>query len=261
MKKRIVALFFAALMIVGLSACGKKNDEAEEAFLASQSAEEATAAPEIEEKEPDASEIYQYILRDYYNTVKNPDSADEFEEGKMGVVENARYLEGEALNEIGYIIYDVNGDGVEELLIGMGNQEWSYTKNTLLAVYTIKNNEPVFVLEGRSRDSYFLMKNGEFLNSGSNGAAYKIFGVYSLENAELVCKDFYFSYEKNNDFEDIGFFHNTTGIYEKSASEELDITDDEFWAIEEKLSESTAELDFIPFSKFTSSTSSSAEGA
>lgn len=230
---------FLILTLVCLAGCGSKATV------------EPTAEPTIEPTaEPvNYMEVYDGVIQEYYNVIKNPDAYDDQEEGKMGVIETAHYLGDSALSEIGYLLRDINGDEIPELIIGSSDD--GYTANTIYALYTIKDNNPSFVLEGRSRSSYALMEGNSLFYCGSNGAAYRLFGEYKLgKDGELVCCDFNFSYEKNNNLEDIGFYHNTTGVYDKSKAEEMKITDDEFWGMEEKLAKKTAKLKFTPFSEF-----------
>ncbi len=208
---------------------------------------QTSAIPKVEQI--DYNKIYKSTLDEYYNVIKKPDAYDDLEEGKMGVIENAQYLEDAALNEIGYLIRDINNDEVPELLIGVSNE---YAGNDIYALFTVKDLKPHYVLEGRSRSSYALINGGKLYYCGSNGAAYRIFGEYELDkNGELKCIDFYFSYERSNNYDDIGFFHNNTGVYERSAAEEMNITEDEFRATQEDLADRTVKLEFIPFAKHT----------
>ena len=64
----------------------------------------------------------------------------------------------------------------------------------------------------------------------------------------MTCIDFYFSKEKGESIEDIGFFHNTTGEWEVSVSEEID--EESYWNINAAYSERTIPLEFKPFAKY-----------
>ena len=233
--KKMLAICLAVLLSVScLSGCGKENEKPKK---------EGGGKGEPQKVES----TYDSVLTEYYNLIDNVEAYDSLIDGKIGVMETAQYFEDKALDEIGYLYKDINSDDVPELLIGMRNMNGS---NSLFGIYTLLNDKPTFVLEGRSRSSYSLMKDDKLFYRGSNGAAYSIFGVYALgKEADLVCEDFYFTYDKTS-YTDIGFFHNTTGVYDKSKAEELKITDDEFWAIEEKLIKQTVELEFIPFSSY-----------
>ncbi len=246
MKRNFTAIILVlVLTMISLTGCADNNGKKPE----SKPKAVPTSTPSV--KKTDYMQVYEEVIKEYYNIIKNVDTLDEYEEDKIGIVEAAQYLGADALNKLGYIIKDVNGDDVSELLIGdVENFDGAYTANNLYAVYTVKNEKPHFVLSGRSRSAYALMENGSFYYGGSNGAAYRIFGEYELEkNGELKCKDFNFSYNKDDSFEEIGFYHNTTGVYEISQAEEMKISSDEFYAMEESLSAKTATLKFTPFSE------------
>ena len=92
------------------------------------------------------------------------------------------------------------------------------------------------VQEGWTRNAWCLMADGGFYNSGSNGAAYALFGTYDLDKdgTKMTARDFYFTYEKTEgNYDDIGFYHNTTGMYDKNVSELLDMSEDAFWGLME----------------------------
>ena len=240
MKRKLLTFILAMVLCVPvLAGCGAEEIPVQ--------TPEPTVQPEATPTaEPiDYNEIYKPVIDEYYDVIKNPGAYDELEEGKTGVIESAVYLNDKALDEIGYLIKDINADDVPELIIGASND---YMRNDIYALFTIKDSKPYYVLEGRSRSSYALIEGGKLYYHGSNGAAYTIFGTYELKaDGELACTDYNFSYERSNDYTDIGFFHNTTGVYEKAASEEMNITDDEFRAMEEKLGNKTVKLDFISF--------------
>lgn len=145
----------------------------------------------------------------------------------------------ETYNNPGYSIQDISGDGEYELLIGSieTTDGASGSGNEIYALYTWRDGKPYFSFEGWSRNSYRYMGNGEFLYQGSEGAMYSMFGVYSIapDGTNLICKDYYFTFEKDESFSEIGFYHNTTGEWNKSVSDELTMTGEEFWQMEAEL--------------------------
>lgn len=248
MKKKICAVLAILMLLVSMTGCKGGATEPETALPAGENPAENTG-----ENSADYDSIYKSVLEEYYYMIKYANNQSEYKDGFMGVVEAAQAFEEEALSEIGYLISDINGDGVKELLIGISDEtEGVYVKNDLYAIYTVRNNSPKLVAEGRSRNWYSLIDGGKLFNFGSNGAAYRIFGEYSLGNeADLIPIDFYFSYDKDGSYTNIGFFHNTTAIYEMAQAEELHIEQDEFEALEDALAKRTVKLDFTPFAGFT----------
>ena len=239
MKKRL--LIFLLLLCVMLSACGKtivnKPDNAGD-------------KPDTETK-VDYALKYEDVLEKIYETAANASDTDEPEKGCVGIWEAALASENDALSQIGYVLKDINGDNIPELLIGAFNkEEYAYTSNELYAVYTIKNGDPVLVLEGRSRSSYSLKEDGSLFYQGSNGAAYSIIGTYHIsKDNEVVCDDYYFTYPDDNDPSIIEIYHNNTGIYVRDDSEKLDITLDDFWTLQEDAAKGTVKLTATPFAK------------
>ena len=96
------------------------------------------------------------------------------------------------------------------------------------------------------------MEDGRFFNIGSAGAAYTIFGTYTLspDGTALVCQDYYVTYEKDESFTEIGFYHNTDGVWDPALSEELELSDDAFWALETELESQVRPMTFTPFSAY-----------
>lgn len=182
---------------------------------------------------------------------------EDTKEGESGILEAARCKETkDALESIGYLLADLSGDNVLELIIGSCRKsEFRVCEgNEIYAVYTCVDNKPKLCLEGSSRNIYFPMKDGGFLSEGSNGAMYTIYGTYQLkpDGTALDCKDYYFSYEKDETFKELGYYHNTTGEWDKAVSEELDITSEQFSQIEADFEKETVWLDLEPFSMYKS---------
>ena len=57
-----------------------------------------------------------------------------------------------------------------------------------------------------------------------------------------------FTKEKDESFEEIGFYHNTTGEWDASVSEELE--EDVFWSKYDEYGSKTTTLEFVPFSMY-----------
>lgn len=91
---------------------------------------------------------------------------------------------GDFSNDLGYGLYDVNGDGIKELIISLekGSDEDSYfDDNHMLAMYTITKYgvKPVIVSHtGWRDDGFYLFENGlimlKTIGTGYNGRTYSI---------------------------------------------------------------------------------------
>lgn len=203
-----------------------------------------------EDTAEDNIQVYNNILDGIYKIIVNPDY-DVLDDGVIGVSEIVNALgTNQTLDTIGYAVEDVSGDGIPELLVGYNSDDGAV--NTVLAMYTVVDNAPQFVFEGWSRNSYHLLSDGTIFIQGSGGAMYSIFGAYNIseDGTSLKCKDYYFTYEKDDSFEEIGFYHNTTGEWDKSVSEEMDISDEDFWKLSDELRSQTVKIDFTLFSEY-----------
>ena len=232
MKRRLLAIGMALTMV--LTGCG--NGE----------------SVEMDQSVPvDYAEAYVPILDAYYDLIY-------YGTGREEIVSHTGVMElltmegpGEAAKKIGYSIEDISGDGVSELLMSFiedETEEGVFGKH-LFAVYYLGEEGPQQLFDGWGRSGYCLMENGDILYQGSAGAAYSIFGTYTLseDGAELICNDYYFTHEQDEDYADLACYHNTTGEWDKDASEKLDMTLDEFWQMEEDLMEQAKLVEVQPF--------------
>lgn len=192
----------------------------------------------------DYNDIYKDIKADFISLFDNTDK--EFD-GAIGVSEiiNQRG-KNESLDVIGYAVKDLSGDNIPEFIVGVIDEDSKGSE--ILALYTVKNEKPVFVFESMTRSAYFLMNDGNLFYQGSAGAMYSIFGSYALtEKAELVCNDYWFTYEKDKTSYEIGYYHNTTGEFDKAVSEELNVTEDEFFNKQSALIAEKTTIKLTPF--------------
>ena len=86
---------------------------------------------------------------------------------------------------VGYALQDINGDGVQELIIAGINDD-TYTEIVIFDLYPLENGQPVQLACTRARSRYFLRSDGSILNEGSNGAGNSIFVVNRLYGSSLT---------------------------------------------------------------------------
>ena len=214
---------------------------------------EKEKVPEITETE---TTVYDGLLDEFYELIASNGDVyySDLPDGMGGVMEAAMEMErADALGSIGYTIKDISGDGNPELVIGAVEEKTAegYRGSNIYSVYTYAEDDIHCILEGWGRNSYCYMGDGSFLYRGSGGAMYHIFGTYTVseDGLTLECSDFYFTYEKDESFEEIGFYHNISGQWDKSVSEELDITDEEFQQIEDDFKKDVKKIELTPFSE------------
>lgn len=203
----------------------------------------------------ESQEYYEYMYRDVLNSnykiVTGGMDSYEYSEGTSGVGEVVMGGNENAMDTIGYTFIDSNNDGIAELVTGAISEEkdGKYYGEYIYSVYTY-DIMPQLILEGWSRNRCFLLDDGTFYTDGSSGAMYSVFENYKLgaNETELTCMDYYFTKEKDETFEEYGFYHNTTGEWDISVSEEL--SEEKYWGIAAAYSERTITLEFTPFAKY-----------
>ena len=71
-------------------------------------------------------------------------------------------------SSLGYCTMDINGDGIEELMIGSVNEN-AYT-GMFFDLYTIVDGQISLVISSGERDRYYLCEDYTIANEGSGGA-------------------------------------------------------------------------------------------
>lgn len=276
MKKILAYSILFSMLITTLTGCGKEKNsksiassetssETTEIQTAANSTEKNTQQPatelstetsattnpatEAHTNKTDYNKVYSDIIESFKSVITDGVQDETEIPGDPSIIYELSGREAEF--NLGYAVEDLSGDGIPELTIatinekrdGIGYGEQVY------AVYTCHDNTVSLVFEGAYRNSYRYKGNGTFLYRGSGGAIYNIFGSYTLQpdGRILKCDDYYFTYEKDDTFTEIGYYHNTLGISDKEQSEELDITEDEFWEISKNMESESEEIALIPF--------------
>ena len=95
--------------------------------------------------------------------------------------------EGNALDNVGYALQDLDGDSKEELLISAVSKDVS--GGMLYDVYTAPDGEVIHVLSGHERNRYYLqwLEEGAYMiaNEASNSAYNSAWYYYSLIESKL----------------------------------------------------------------------------
>ena len=206
-----------------------------------------------EETVESQSDLYGEVLANYYDIIADPQGRTEFTRGEFGVFEQAVNLGDAALDTLGYVLTDLNGDGTEELLVGdFSPTEEAHIKNYISAIYTHDGKQPALLLEGSTRNRYFLMEGGSLLNQGSGSAVMTIFGECRLtKDGAIEWVDYYYTDATDDAMTEIAFFHNTEGVVDNALSERLDMDEETFWGILEAYQGRTVKVQDTRFAQLT----------
>ena len=196
---------------------------------------EQTDEKESDAEKPDYEALYAPVLDETLEKIYDRlESDDPVRYVPSGIVEMIMYEPTESLlNEVCYVIEDVSGDGIPELLMGYDSESEEQETSYIMGVYTLKNDEPYCTIDGMARSSFRWMGNGYFYYIGSGGAAYTYIGKCHLseDGAEIIWDDYYFT-DPTEDGMDVEYYHNTTG---SDDTDESEVFDGDFWSVTDKL--------------------------
>ena len=150
----------------------------------------------------------------------------------------------ESLACIGYTFYDVDGNGIEELIIAdVSDGDGGPWDNRILLMYSLDDDKPVLLIDGWARSRYYLLNDDTIYYEGSGGAAYTTFATYHMAEDGISLKviDYYFSDYLDGSIDEYwlaegnwGWFHNTTGEHAMDESELVKLEDEDMlWAMME----------------------------
>ena len=143
-------------------------------------------------------DLYNDILSKHVQAIISKRDSDWLEKHEMSYMYNVvsqGVKKGEnVLDKIGYVYYDVNYDGIEELLIGeISEGEW---KGVVYDIYTMVNREPKHVVSGGERNRYYVCDDSFICNEYSSGANESGTLVYILvENSTELYPQVSFKYD------------------------------------------------------------------
>ena len=222
MKRRALIIILCIAAVCILSACNKTEGPAPE-------------KPEV---------AYKDTLADMQGILSSQESAENIFDGMYGVYEAILALGDAAADTVGYAYTDLNEDGQKELLIGNFTGTGAPdVKNEIYGAYTYHMGirEPLF--EKQKRNTYALTDTGTLYFYGSDEVAFHIVAEYQMTEEGIVCIDFYFSYPKYGDINNLEYFHNTTGEWDPKVSEKVDMTYEQFEEIRKNLAARTVSID------------------
>jgi hypothetical protein len=135
------------------------------------------------------------VLKKHITAVKEKWDSEKLETEGMSYMYNIISQTNEnPLDKIGYVYYDTNFDGIDELLIGeIADGEW---KGVIYDIYTMVNRKPKHVVSGGTRDRYYVCNDAFICNDYSSGAMESGTRIYILvENSTELFPQVCFKYD------------------------------------------------------------------
>ena len=132
-------------------------------------------------------DLYKDIIKKHITAEKEKWDSTKLEQEQMSYMYNLT-------DKIGYIYYDVNVDGIDELLIGeIADGAW---KGVIYDMYTMVDRKPKHVTSGGSRNRYYVCDGSFICNEYSSGAMESGVRVYNLvENSTELFPQVSFKYD------------------------------------------------------------------
>lgn len=115
------------------------------------------------------------------------------EEYKRYVDENGEWLlsteffikSDDPSQELGYLVQDVNGDGIKELMFGVNWQFEDNEEHIIFDLYTLKDDKAVHVFDGGWRNHYYPTDDGNFILDWSASAYEHGYTFYEFDGENL----------------------------------------------------------------------------
>jgi len=231
------------------------TDTTEATEITEQTTEDVTTEITVENSTTnEIPEAYRVVLDSLYaDLLLSPnDEMASHEYFTTGIWEVAIYGDtaDDRLNMISYQIEDINNDGILELIIFENSNQEGIWKDRVLDLYTISDGEAVGVAAGWARNRYYILDDYTIYNEGSGGAAYSICESFAFEQGttELTTHGIYFTYPKDNDYDNIAYYYSAEGIYDVTVATE--ITQEEYTGFRDGCLARVKSFDVKTFSEY-----------
>jgi hypothetical protein len=106
---------------------------------------------------------------------------------------------------LGYAIIDLDGNGVEELILG--SDGYNAYPFVVYDVYTLENGIPTIMIQSRARARYFLLQDGRFLMEGSSSAFESNWVTYDFGSASVAVQEQIWTSQEPHDMADFAPYY------------------------------------------------------
>ena len=196
----------------------------------------AGAAPAVQSADS-APGAYAGILDAYYTAITQQ---LEFSDLPAGV--NFDLYPFICQNSLGFCYYDVNSDGVQELLIGPVGPD--YSSAWIFDAYTVADGQCITLFQGYERDYLVLLSDGTLVNRSSSGASVNSDVFSHLEGGALV--PFYSLIVNSTVNVDNPYFVSNGGDMNSDPATWQSISQQEYEQISAAYEAQTVTLDYTP---------------
>ena len=198
------------------------------------------------------SAMYDEILQNYWSAIIEKWDSDECNKNKINDIITYYANSDDPLDQAGYCMRDIDGDGNDELLIG--EITGGGYPDFIFDAYTVRRGEcnRIYDMNGGERDRFYIAEDNTVYEDRSGGAAeqslthYRANGVFSYIN--LVPEDGIIYSEDGSGGRDKPYYYAES--YNVNVSSEWEqITEAEFNDYKDEAATSYAKLDLKPFSQ------------
>lgn len=136
-------------------------------------------------EQPTTLEAYATVIGEYYTALDEGwDAAQVMEAGLNYMVADSHH--GNPLEEIGYTVTDLDGDGTEELAIGSMAEDEFFGK-MVFSLYTLNSDGvPELLFDSTERNRYYYAGGFHFANLGSSDWNESFVTTLKLEDKEMI---------------------------------------------------------------------------
>ena len=146
--------------------------------------EDSSQVPDPQEQ-PTTSEAYATVIGEYYAALSEGYDAAQMMELGLNYMTADRFF-AEPLEDIGYVVTDLDGDGTEELVIGSLKEDDFYGK-LIFSLYTLEEKGiPQLLFDSTERNRYYYAGGFCFANLGSSGWNSSFVTTLKLEGHEMI---------------------------------------------------------------------------
>jgi len=157
--------------------------------------------------------VYDELIRKTTNGLSNGFTSKEMTELDLA---DAFYTSKMVARSAGYMIKDLDGNGIDELILGVNGEDSYYA---IYDIFTIDNGELKHVVKGAERSKYYICTNGMLENIGSSGANYTSYAYYNYTGTSLELKECVFTDDRLPGYK---YFYSKVAPYDSDAVPMLD---------------------------------------